>query len=142
MGSAFILHGWSKIQQPFDWMGPHAWAPWFLQGLAACSEFGGGIALLLGLLTPLACLGIVATMLTALFTVHFPHGPPFIAAKGHPASFETPLLYLSCAIVFLILGPGTISLDALLFKSKRSARKPMQREQVTAPMQGLTAIRR
>ena len=52
-GTAFIFHGWPKIQNATGWMGEHAPVPGFMQALAAASEFGGGIALILGLLTPL-----------------------------------------------------------------------------------------
>ena len=34
-GLAFALHGWSKIQNPMGWMGPDAFAPGFMQALAA-----------------------------------------------------------------------------------------------------------
>src|ERR1044071_3379761 len=54
VGSAFMLHGWGKIQHPFSWMGPESPVPGFFQLLAAISEFGGGLAWILGLLTPLA----------------------------------------------------------------------------------------
>jgi putative oxidoreductase len=82
MGAAFIFHGWPKIQHPFGWMGPDASVPGVLQFLAALSEFGGGMALILGLLTRLAALGIGATMTVAITTVHLPHGDPFVAATG------------------------------------------------------------
>jgi len=42
-GSAFILHGWQKVQNPVGWMGPESSIPGFFQFLAAISEFGGGI---------------------------------------------------------------------------------------------------
>ena len=61
-GLAFMLHGWGKIQHPFSWMGPDSGTPAFFQGLAALSEFGGGLAWILGLLTPLASFGIACTM--------------------------------------------------------------------------------
>ena len=96
--------------------------PSFLQALAALAEFGGGIALLLGLLTPLAALGIVCQMLGALFMVHFPMGHPFVAATGGP-SYELPLVYLALAILLLVMGPGRWSFDALLFG--RTREKPM-----------------
>lgn len=116
MGVAFILHGWPKIQNPMGWMNAMGGegVPSFLQALAALAEFGGGIALLLGLLTPLAALGIVCQMLGALFMVHFPMGHPFVAATGGP-SYELPLVYLALAILLLVLGPGRWSFDALLF---------------------------
>ena len=84
MGAAFMFHGWPKIQNPFGWMGPEAAMPGVLQSLAVLSEFGGGLALILGLLTRLACLGIGGTMVVALATVHFPHGDPFVG-KGRCA---------------------------------------------------------
>src|SRR5690242_9622712 len=71
MGAAFILHGWPKIQNPTGWMGPTADMPGALQALAAVAEFGGGAALVLGLLTPLAALGILCTMATAIYKVHW-----------------------------------------------------------------------
>jgi putative oxidoreductase len=42
VGLAFTMHGWSKIQNPFGWMGPDGFAPGIFQALAAVSEFGGG----------------------------------------------------------------------------------------------------
>ncbi len=124
MGVAFILHGWPKIQNPMGWMNAMGGegVPSFIQALAALAEFGGGIALVLGLFTPLAALGIVCQMLGALFMVHFPMGHPFVAATGGP-SYELPLVYLALAILLLVLGPGRWSLDALLFG--RTREKPM-----------------
>ena len=124
MGVAFILHGWPKIQNPMGWMNAMGGegVPSFLQALAALAESGGGIALLLGLLTPLAALGIVCQMLGALFMVHFPMGHPFVAATGGP-SYELPLVYLALAILLLVMGPGRWSFDALLFG--RTREKPM-----------------
>ena len=87
MGAAFLFHGWPKIQNPFGWMGPEATMPSVLQSLAALSEFGGGVALILGLLARLACLGIGGTMVVALATVHFPRKHPFVGRLvSHPSS--------------------------------------------------------
>lgn len=120
MGVAFILHGWPKIQNPTSWMNAMGGegVPSFLQALAALAEFGGGIALLLGLLTPLAALGIVCQMAAALFLVHFPMDHPFVATGG--PSYELPLVYLVVAILLLVLGPERWSLDALLFGRSRA----------------------
>ena len=114
MGAAFVFHGWPKIQNPLGWMGPDAPVPAIFQALAALAEFGGGIALIAGLLTRLASLGIATNMIVALGMVHLPHGDPFVGKPGQ-ASFEPAAVYLACAILFLLLGSGRFSLDALLF---------------------------
>lgn len=112
-GLALMLHGFPKIQNPFGWMGPDGFAPPFLQALAALAEFGGGFALIVGLLTPIACLGIICVMLTAIFGVHIPKGDAFVAKGG---SFELPSLYFTIATALLCTGPGVLSLDALFFR--------------------------
>lgn len=114
MGLAFILHGWPKIQNPVAWMNAMGGSsvPSFLQALAALAEFGGGIALILGLLTPIAAFGLVCQMLGALFLVHIPQGHPFVSQGG--PSYELALIYLVMSIMLIFLGPGKWSLDAVL----------------------------
>lgn len=114
-GAAFIQHGWPKFQHAFSWMGPEATVPGFLQALAALSEFGGGIALMLGLLTRLAALGIACTMGYAIFLVHLPKGDPFVGGGG--GSYELAAVYLTLMLVFLLRGPGQYSLDARLCRN-------------------------
>jgi putative oxidoreductase len=113
VGAAFLFHGWGKIQKPTSWMGEGAPVPGPLQAAAAVSEFGGGIGLILGLLTPLACLGIAGTMAFAIVMVHIRAGQPFVDPKGGP-SWELPAAYLASVIAILLVGPGRFSLDALL----------------------------
>ena len=68
-GVGMAMHGWGKIQNPFHWMdGAASPAPGVFQALAALSEFGGGIALALGALTPIAAAGVLSTMAVAAFT--------------------------------------------------------------------------
>lgn len=119
-GYGMMMHGWGKIQAPFTWMGEGAPVPGFLQLLAAVSEFGGGLALILGLLTPLAAFGIFCTMMFAIFGYHLREGHPFFSATGGP-SYEMGALYLGGALLMLFTGPGSLSLDAWLF-GKRAAR--------------------
>jgi putative oxidoreductase len=114
MGVAFLFHGWPKIQNPMAWMGPDAPVPGFLQFLAALAEFGGGMALIVGLLARLASLGIATNMVVAIGMVHLPLGDPFVGKPGGP-SYEPAAVYLACAILFVLLGPGRFLLDALLF---------------------------
>jgi putative oxidoreductase len=128
-GSALMLHGWPKIQNPFGWMNrPDAPSPvpGLFQALAAISEFGGGLAWIVGLLTPLASFGILCTMATAVYMGHLSKGDPFVASPGAKSgSWELAGVYFSIALVLMLLGPGRLALDALLFgKENRSHSVP------------------
>lgn len=115
-GTAFVLHGWPKIQHPTSWMGPDAPVPAALQALAALSEFGGGIAWILGALTPIFSIGLLGTMAFATFMVHLRMGHPFVGdPASHGPSYEAALGYLAVAVVLLVVGPGRLSVDSLLF---------------------------
>lgn len=117
-GLGFMLHGWGKIQNPFSWMGPDAFAPGIFQALAALSEFGGGLAWMLGLLVPLASLGIASTMVVAVWLHAVIKGDPFVSTGG--GAYELALVYLCIALLFLALGPGRVSLDRLVFGPRRT----------------------
>lgn len=120
-GLAFMMHGWPKIQHPFDWMGPNAFAPGPLQALAALAEFGGGLGWILGLLTPLAALGIACTMAVAFSTHAFMRGDPFVSMTGGPAS-EQAAVYFCIALVLLAVGPGRFSVDRVLSGPRQGSR--------------------
>ena len=119
VGAAMILHGWQKIGNPFHWMDKMGSAPpSFLQALSVFAEVGGGAALIVGLLTPLATLGIACDMAYALFLVHLPKGDPFVAASAGGSSYEKALIYLAASLCVMLTGPGRYSLDALLFRRR------------------------
>ncbi len=122
VGTAFILHGWPKIQNPMHWMdkAPSP-PPALLQAAAALAEFGGGIALIVGLLTPLATLGIAATMVGAFLLSHFPKGDGFVGGAPGDGSYELTLVYLALSVALFTIGPGRYSLDALLRGRKADA---------------------
>ena len=110
-GVAMMLHGLKKIQNPFGWMGPDATIPGIFQALAALSEFGGGLAWILGLLTPLASLGMFFTMMGAV-TTHVMQGHAFV---GAPPTYELATVYCLFSLFIMLNGPGRISLDSKIF---------------------------
>ena len=112
VGAAFILHGWPKIQNPMHWMGDKV-SP-ILQLCSALAEFGGGIALIVGFLTPIAAGALAINMAFALFLVSFPQHQQFVS-KVPGQSFELPLAYFAVMIALLATGPGLYALDAMLF---------------------------
>lgn len=118
-GIAMMMHGWGKIQNPMAWQGPDSTTPGILQLLAAVSEFGGGLAWVIGLLTPLASLGIAATMTVAVYFHAVVRGDPFVS-KGAGGSYELAALYLMIAVLFMVAGPGKFSLDEFIRNRRRN----------------------
>lgn len=113
-GLVFTAHGAQKlfvygiagVQGAFTSMGaplPFITGP-FIAGL----EFFGGIALVVGLLTRLVALGLVADMLGAILLVHFANG--FFAPKGYEFVFTL----MGASLALLVAGAGGYSVDAIV----------------------------
>ena len=76
--------------------------------LAGLSEFGGGVLVALGLLTPLGAVGIAASMLMAILIAH--RGKLWVTEGG----MEYNLVLIAVAAALVFTGPGQFSLDAAL----------------------------
>ena len=106
-GLSITIHGWG-------WRYPvlQAW-------MAALTEFGGGILILIGLLGRLAALGLLSTMMVAIIKVHWtgPNvlDPAWMTMKG---GWEYPGVLALLALAILLGGPGRSSLDALIFRRR------------------------
>lgn len=132
VGFGFIQHGYAKLAR-----GPehftailHALgvpAPDLLAWATIGVELLGGLAILLGLLIPLASIPMSVVLLVAIFTVHLPNGFSSIkllsvdAAGAHfgQPGYEADLLYLAALIALVLGGAGPLSLDNLLLRARQ-----------------------
>lgn len=117
-GLAFMFHGWGKIQNPMGWMGPDTAVPGIFQALAAIAEFFGGLAWILGALTPIASFGLLCTMAVAVYFHAGVLGDPFVASGAGQSSYEPAAIFLCISLVLMAVGPGSFSVDAKVFGRK------------------------
>jgi putative oxidoreductase len=125
LGVVFFAHGAQKMLGWFGGFGFHATMGFFthmgmpvpVAFLIICTEFFGGLGLLVGLLTRIASLGIAGLMIGAIFMVHLPNG--FFmnwmgTQKGEGIEYH--LLVLAMVATLLLRGAGAFSLDRALSK--------------------------
>jgi len=125
LGVVFFMHGAQKVLGWFGGYGLKNTVGYFTGTLhipaplgyaAAIAEFFGSIALLFGLFTQAAALGILITMIVATLKVHVPSGF-FLNATNDPKrgnGYEYSLTLAVIALVLVMLGGGSFSLDAVL----------------------------
>ena len=125
LGVVFFAHGAQKMLGWFGGYGFHGTMGAFTQmGMPAalafliiCTEFFGGLGLIVGLLTRIAALGVGGLMVGAIFMVHLANGF-FMNWMGTQKGegFEYHLLALAMAGALLLRGAGAFSLDRTLAK--------------------------
>ncbi len=117
LGSIMLAHGWIKViprgsLYTFAHMVAHMGLPYWLGYVAAFTELFGGIVLILGLLTPIAAIGVAIDMTVAILKVHLRHG------LTGPGGFEFPLGLLAVALLLLADGPGYLAVDGAVFRGR------------------------
>ncbi|WP_168702989.1 DoxX family protein [Gordonia paraffinivorans] len=115
IGVVFLAHGLQKFQQN-GWAGPKAGFEYMDVPLPAVSAFLvtwleilGGIALIVGLLTPIVAALFVIDMLGAIFFTHIDNG--LWASDG---GYEFVLTLGAGSLLLAVVGAGLISVDAVL----------------------------
>jgi putative oxidoreductase len=116
LATVFIAHGGQKVFGWFGGKGLDATVAGFgkmgipapLAYVAAFTEFCGGVAMLVGLLSRIAGIGLSITMIVAVAMVHWKNGFFLDGPTGPGFEYNLALFALSLAIV--IAGPGRIAL--------------------------------
>lgn len=124
LGAVFFAHGAQKVLGWFGGYGLTGTVGYFknvvkipapLAYLGPFVEFLGGIALIFGVFTKAAALGIFIMMVVATVKVHFPQGF-FLTGKGDGKGqgYEFALTLAVISLVLVLLGGGIYSLDNLI----------------------------
>jgi putative oxidoreductase len=123
LGLTMAAHGLNKffgtggLRRVAGWFDSIGMKPGMPNAVAAAStELGAGVALALGLATPLAAAAFVSLMAVAYWTVL--RGKGFFATAG---GWEYNLVLAGAAVAIATTGPGELSLDHLFFDGSRHA---------------------
>jgi len=128
VGAAFVAHGAQKlfvfglggVAGAFGHMGIPL--PGITGPLVAVVEFAAGLALVFGLLTRLASLGLAIDMLGAILLVHLKNG--FFLPNG----FEYAFAMLAATVALTLAGPGALALDNVLGREREEIAETAARE--------------
>jgi putative oxidoreductase len=126
LGLVMFPHG---AQKALGWFGGYGFSgtmgfftgtmhiPTVFAFLAIAAEFLGSLALIAGLFSRIAALGIASVMTVAILTTHAANGffmNWFGNQKGE--GFEYHLLALGLALIVMVYGAGKASLDAIFHR--------------------------
>ena len=114
VGVIFIVHGYGKFgnERFIEWMGSMGISPEFAIIIAA-GELVPGILLIIGVLSRISASILAIIMLAAIFVVKEASS---LAGDG---GYEFDLILLASCLVFIVMGPGRISLAAVISRLPR-----------------------
>jgi len=131
----FIYYGAGKLFGAFNGPGIHRTALYmsqvahlhpggFFAVLGGIIEFGGGVALALGLCSRLAGVALFGDQVMAMITVTWATG---INSAAPPPGYQLNMALAVLALVVAVFGSGRFSLDALIEQRIRPAQTPPNR---------------
>ena len=115
-GFVILAHGVNhgrSLQGTANWFKKVGFrAPGLNAFLSAAGEITFGLALIVGLLTPVAAAGLTATMVVAFWSIHRFAG--FFVFHRPDEGYEYVATLTAIALALAIAGPGSASIDAAL----------------------------
>ncbi|HTO48684.1 MAG TPA: DoxX family protein [Burkholderiales bacterium] len=111
VGCGSFVHAKNKFRKVHLFAAGHHLPIW-LAWVATFVQLLGGIALILGLGTPIAALGLTIFGLWATLELVFRKREKFAAPGEH--TWDTGVMYTAIPLAILLTGPGRYSLDHLL----------------------------
>ena len=114
VGVIFIVHGYGKFGSEgfIGWMGSMGISPEFAMIIAA-GELVPGILLIIGVVSRISAAILAAIMVGAIFVIKE------AAALTGDGGVELDLVLLAACLVFMVMGPGRISLAAVISRLPR-----------------------
>jgi putative oxidoreductase len=111
-----LRHGWHharSLEGTANWFASKGFRHARIQSrMSAAGELAIGTALALGLLTLFAAAGLIATMTVAFWSIHRFAG--FFVFARPDEGYEYVVTLSVAALVLAVIGPGTVSLDAVI----------------------------
>lgn len=127
VGAVLVAHGSQKLFGAFGGPGLEGFAgylssmhvimPYPSAVAAALAEFFGGLALLLGIFVHLAAIPVAITMAVACWA----HWPVFLDSQQSGPGYEFAMVLGLTAAGLGLIGPGGLSLSALMNKQSTTA---------------------
>lgn len=121
LGAVLVLHAWRRwgidgVPAQIAYLTSHGVPyPQYVAWASIIGEAGAGIALIFGVLTPLAAAGVVAEQVLIICWITW-RRQPYIADRG----YEYNVILAVLALLFLVYGGGRASIDALFRRSRRT----------------------
>jgi putative oxidoreductase len=112
LGGVMVYYGWPKLKDPpktaADFQRDGFRPGWFWGGIIIATEFGGGVAVIIGVLTWIAATFIAFEMLVGFVVKAAKWRKPF-------TDYSYDLQLAALGLVLIVFGPGRISVDRVLF---------------------------
>ncbi len=121
LGVVMVAHGYQKVLAGFSHVQgnvAHLGLPGWLAYPLIATEFGGGMLMIVGLLTRFVGIAMLIDMSVAIWKIHLKNG---LTGEG---GYEFPMALAAIAFTLIFFGAGPIALDHIRGGGGRTGAKP------------------